>query len=73
MRLVPGYFVDSLPGLRTALKGRGETLAILRMDGDMYDSTMDILYNLYDLVSVGGVSRGGTTIYAALRIFCGTW
>jgi len=52
--LVPGYFVDSLPPLRAELLGRGEQLAILRMDGDMYDSTADILYNLYDLVAVGG-------------------
>ena len=27
---------------------------IKRLDGDMYDSTIDILYNLFDLVSVGG-------------------
>ena len=52
--LVPGYFVDSLPPLRAQLLERKETLAILRMDGDMYDSTIDILYNLYDLVTVGG-------------------
>ena len=52
--MVPGYFVDSLPGLRAELKGRGERLALLRLDGDMYDSTIDILYNLYDLVEVGG-------------------
>ena len=51
---IKGYFVDSLPPLRKALRRRGETLAILRMDGDMYDSTVDILYNLYDLVQVGG-------------------
>ena len=51
---VPGYFVDSLPPLRKELLARGETLAILRMDGDMYDSTVDILYNLFDLVQVGG-------------------
>ena len=49
-----GYFVDSLPKLRKDLLDRGEKLAILRMDGDMYDSTADILYNLYDLVQVGG-------------------
>jgi len=24
------------------------------MDGDMYESTTDILYNVYDFVSVGG-------------------
>ena len=53
-KLIKGYFVHSLPPLRAALVGSNERLAILRMDGDMYDSTVDILYNLYDLVSVGG-------------------
>ena len=51
---IKGYFVNSLPPLRQELVGRGEKLAILRMDGDMYDSTVDILYNLYDLVQLGG-------------------
>jgi len=46
--------VDSLPPLRAKLLARSERIAILRMDGDMYDSTVDILYNLYDLVQVGG-------------------
>ena len=38
--------MHSLPPLREQLVRRGERLAILRMDGDMYDSTADILYNL---------------------------
>jgi hypothetical protein len=29
-------------------------LAILRLDGDMYESTMDTLVNLYPKLSVGG-------------------
>ena len=29
-------------------------LAILRMDGDFYESTRDALVNLYDRLSVGG-------------------
>ena len=51
---VVGFFVDSMPPLRTALLAKGEKLAILRLDGDMYDSTVDVLYNVYDLVQVGG-------------------
>ena len=51
---IEGYFVDSMPKLRASLLSRGEKLAILRLDGDMYDSTVDVLYNLYDLVEVGG-------------------
>ena len=54
VHFVPGYFVNSLPGLRASLLARGETLSVLRLDGDMYDSTIDILFNLYDLVAVGG-------------------
>mmetsp|Transcript_35888 Transcript_35888/g.61565 ORF Transcript_35888/g.61565 Transcript_35888/m.61565 type:complete len:375 (+) Transcript_35888:392-1516(+) len=54
VHFVKGFFVDSLPGLREQLIARNESLSVLRMDGDMYDSTIDILYNLYDLVSVGG-------------------
>ena len=54
VNFVPGYFVKSLPGLRTQLQARGERLSVLRLDGDIYDSTIDILYNLYDLVEVGG-------------------
>ncbi|MDT3734808.1 MAG: TylF/MycF family methyltransferase [Denitratisoma sp.] len=43
-----GWFKDTLPGAQTG------PLAILRMDGDMYESTMDALSHLYDRVSVGG-------------------
>ncbi len=43
-----GWFKDTLP---TAATG---PLAILRLDGDMYESTMDALANLYDRVSPGG-------------------
>lgn len=52
---VEGYFVHSMPKLRASLISRGEKLAILRLDGDMYDSTVDVLYNLYDLVEIGGL------------------
>ena len=31
-----------------------QKLAVLRLDGDMYESTMDALVNLYDKVSEGG-------------------
>ena len=51
---VPGFFKDSMPGFSNALAGRGEVLALLRLDGDMYDSTVDVLYNLYERVEVGG-------------------
>lgn len=43
-----GWFKDTLP---SAPIGR---LAILRLDGDYYESTMDALESLYDKVSPGG-------------------
>lgn len=46
-----GYFVDILP---TCPPPSTIKIAVLRMDGDMYESTMDILFNLYDKVNVGG-------------------
>lgn len=49
VRFLEGFFADSLP------KADCESLAILRMDGDMYESTVDILSNLYHKVSEGGV------------------
>lgn len=44
-----GWFKDSLPVAPV------EKLALLRMDGDLYESTMDALTNLYDKVVPGGV------------------
>jgi hypothetical protein len=43
-----GYFRDSLP------RAPIERLSIIRADGDMYESTLDILFNLYGKLSVGG-------------------
>jgi O-methyltransferase len=54
VQFVKGFFVDSLPGLRKQLIANNERISVLRLDGDMYDSTIDILYNLFDLVSIGG-------------------
>jgi len=41
-----GYFRHSLPKLRKQLIAQGASLALLRLDGDMFESTYDILYNL---------------------------
>ena len=48
VRFLKGWFSDTLP---TAPIGQ---LAILRLDGDMYGSTIDALDALFDKVSVGG-------------------
>jgi O-methyltransferase len=45
---VQGWFCDTLPRVPT------ETLAILRLDGDLYQSTMEALTSLYPKLSVGG-------------------
>jgi hypothetical protein len=43
-----GWFKETLP------QADIKALAVLRLDGDMYESTMDSLTNLYDKVSPGG-------------------
>lgn len=48
VRFLEGWFRDTLPGAPM------ERLAILRLDGDLYESTMDALSALYDRVSPGG-------------------
>lgn len=45
---VPGWFRDTLPALA------GHQWSVIRLDGDMYESTLDALTNLYDGLSVGG-------------------
>jgi O-methyltransferase len=48
VRFLPGWFKDTLPGVRD------RRWAVVRVDGDMYQSTMDALVNLYPGLSVGG-------------------
>jgi O-methyltransferase len=48
VRFLPGWFRDTLPTAPI------ERLAVLRLDGDMYESTMDGLRSLYPKLSVGG-------------------
>jgi O-methyltransferase len=48
VRFLKGWFRDSLP------KAPIERLAVLRLDGDLYESTADALTNLYDRLSPGG-------------------
>lgn len=43
-----GWFRDTMP------KVPADRLAVLRLDGDMYESTIDPLRHLYDRLSVGG-------------------
>lgn len=48
VRFLPGWFRDTLPTAPI------ERLAILRLDGDLYESTMDALVHLYPKLSPGG-------------------
>lgn len=48
VKFLKGWFKDTLPNAPI------QKLAILRLDGDMYESTMDALLALYEKVSVGG-------------------
>jgi O-methyltransferase len=48
--LVEGWFKDTMPELKKKIK----SISILRLDGDLYESTIQVLDNLYDLVSPYG-------------------
>jgi O-methyltransferase len=48
VRFLAGWFKDTLPTAPI------KQLAVLRLDGDMYSSTMDALQSLYHKLSVGG-------------------
>jgi hypothetical protein len=49
--LVEGWFQDTLPKIRN----KRLDIALLRLDGDLYESTMCCLEHLYDMVVPGGV------------------
>ncbi len=48
VRFLKGWFKDTLPGAPI------ERLALMRLDGDLYESTMDALVALWDRLSPGG-------------------
>jgi len=48
VRFLKGWFRDTLP------EAPIESIAVLRLDGDLYESTMDALIHLYPKVSEGG-------------------
>ena len=48
VKFLEGWFKDTLAPAPI------EKLAVMRLDGDMYESTMDALNGLYDRLSVGG-------------------
>jgi len=48
VKFLKGWFSDTLPSAPI------EKLSVLRLDGDMYESTMDALVHLYPKLSTGG-------------------
>jgi O-methyltransferase len=48
VKFIKGFFSESLPPLR------GHPWSLIRLDGDMYESTMVALQNLYPTLSPGG-------------------
>jgi O-methyltransferase len=48
VRFLKGWFKDTLPTVSD------RRWAVVRLDGDMYQSTMDALTNLYENLSIGG-------------------
>lgn len=48
VRFLPGWFSETLP------RARIRQLAVLRLDGDMYESTIVALRSLYPRLSIGG-------------------
>jgi O-methyltransferase len=48
VKFLKGWFSDTIPAAPI------EKLAILRLDGDMYESTMDAIGSLYLKLSIGG-------------------
>lgn len=49
-QLIKGWFNETVPTFRPP-----ETIALLRLDGDWYDSTMVCLESLFDRVTAGGL------------------
>eukprot|EP00804_Cyclotella_cryptica_P026712 CCRYP_007948-RA/>CCRYP_007948-RA protein AED:0.18 eAED:0.09 QI:0/0/0.25/1/1/1/4/165/291 len=45
-----GFFNETMPPLSKHI----DMLSVMRLDGDMYESTVDVLYHLYDKLSIGG-------------------
>ena len=48
VRLVKGWFKDTVPAADV------EKIAVLRLDGDLYESTIQVLEGFYPRLSVGG-------------------
>lgn len=48
-----GFFNETMPQIKK-YHSPTRKFSVMRLDGDMYESTVDVLYNLYDKLSIGG-------------------
>ena len=53
VKFVKGFHCDTFPGVRNGTIPLGN-ISILRMDSDMWEASMDILFHVWDRISVGG-------------------
>lgn len=51
VKFLKGWFKDTLPRFRI---NRDTRFAVIRLDGDIYESTIQALQYLYPFLSVGG-------------------
>jgi O-methyltransferase len=54
VHFVKGMFNDTLPSFMEE-QHQGRPIAVLRIDGNFYDSYQDAMYHLYEAVPVGGI------------------
>ena len=53
VRFMPGLFEDTVPSFASS-GGPNQSIALLRLDGDLYESTRVVLEHMFDDVAVGG-------------------
>lgn len=55
IQFIPGWFEHTCPKIAASFAKTGEKIALLRIDGDMYSSTIQVLEAFYPHVAPGGV------------------
>jgi O-methyltransferase len=55
VHFVKGMFSDTLPTFMKDYQHEGRPIAVLRIDGNFYDSYQDAMYYMYEAVPVGGI------------------
>lgn len=55
VHFVKGLFNETLPAWSTRLREEEGMIAVLRVDGNFYESYQDVMYALYESVPVGGI------------------